>query len=79
MKRSEAVKLIKNVLCEVTYDNIAESRANTLLLYLLKAGFRPPSFMFSATGEFTSWKEIKDGYDIDGDFAWEPEDEEQTL
>jgi hypothetical protein len=44
MKRSEALKLITDIISEVTYENLAEKRAEKVLSALEDAGMAAPSF-----------------------------------
>lgn len=46
MKRSEALGLITEIISEVTYENLAEKRAEKILTALEKAGMTPPPYLF---------------------------------
>lgn len=65
MKRSEVLDCIKEVFCEVTYDNLAEKRSNKLLKKLEDLGMLPPGIpVFNADGSYRESINI-----------WENEDE----
>lgn len=79
MKRSEAIQIIKDIFCEVTYDNIAEKRAEKVLMKLEEIGMLPPKH--KSTTKIL--EEVDNGYGrfwkIERDFPtnkneWEPED-----
>lgn len=42
MNRSQAVKIISDIICEVTYKELAEKRAIRILDELEKVGMLPP-------------------------------------
>ncbi len=42
MRRSEALKIITDIISEVTYENLAEKRAERILTKLEEAGMLPP-------------------------------------
>lgn len=64
MKRSEALNIITEIVSEVTYENLAEKRAERILAALEKSGMLPPSFHLENEG----WS-----YYIDGETPWELE------
>jgi hypothetical protein len=47
MKRSEALKIIYDVICNITYENIAQKYSEKILTKLEKAGMTPPQQMGS--------------------------------
>lgn len=74
MKRSEAIQIIKDIFCEVTYDNIADKRAEKVLKKLEEAGMKPPSLKNTIfhTNNTIPLKEVED---LIFSHKWEPEDE----
>lgn len=49
VKRSEAIKLITDIISEVTYPELAKKRAKKVLDALEGAGMLPPSYTFNST------------------------------
>lgn len=56
MKKSEAIKIISDIIETVTYDNIAKKRAVTILEELEKAGMRPPGREWGNYFVSNSWE-----------------------
>jgi hypothetical protein len=44
MKRKDALKIVKDILLEVTYDELATPRAERILKSLEKVGMTPPEY-----------------------------------
>lgn len=78
MKRSQMVEIMSGIMqANFDFDNGSWcSDAEKLLTLIEKLGMLPPSYMFCATGDYVTSKEVIKIFDesYDGKFCWEDED-----
>jgi hypothetical protein len=83
MKKSEMLKVVQAALqhIELFAEQYPtdEQKASFVLEQVEKAGMLPPSFFFSASGEYGNKSDIEDLITVieSGHFAWKPEEEKR--
>ncbi len=74
MRRSAALKIITDIVSEVTYENLAEKRAEKILDALEEAGVSPPKILIPGRGDSMDCAGNIIEYDDFYDNEWEPEE-----